>query len=46
MVVEDVPGRKTPEPFVAALQYQQREHMEESIDYAKKSLNLGVRWRV
>jgi sugar phosphate isomerase/epimerase len=45
MVVEDVPGRKAPEPFVAALQYQQREHMEESIDYAKKSLNLGVRWR-
>jgi sugar phosphate isomerase/epimerase len=46
MVVEDVSGRKTPEAFAAALQYQQREHMEESIDYAKKSLNLGVRWRV
>lgn len=45
MVIEDIPGRKTPEPFIAALRYQQREHMEESIDYAKKSLNLGVRWR-
>ena len=45
IVIEDIPGRKTPEPFVAALQYQQREHMEQSIDYAKKSLNLGVRWR-
>jgi hypothetical protein len=45
MVIEDIPGRKTPEPYVAALRYQQREHMEQSVDYAKKSLNLGLRWR-
>jgi len=45
MVIEDLPGRQTPEPFVAAVQYQQREHMERSVAYAKKSLDLGVRWR-
>lgn len=45
MVVEDLQGRQTPEPFVAAVQYQQREHMERSVGYAKKTLDLGVRWR-
>lgn len=45
MVIEDVAGRNTIEPFAAALQYQQREHMERSLDYAKKVLDLGVHWR-
>jgi sugar phosphate isomerase/epimerase len=45
MVIEDIPGRPTPEPFVAAIRYQQREHMERSVEYAKKVLDLGVRWR-
>ena len=45
MVIEDLPGRKTPEAFIPALQYQQREHMERSVEYAKKTLNLGRRWR-
>lgn len=45
MVLEDLPGRKTPEAFIPALQYQQREHMERSVEYAKKTLNLGRRWR-
>ncbi len=45
MVVEDLPGRVTPEPFVAAIQFQQRQHMERSVEYAKKTLNLGSRWR-
>ncbi len=45
MVIEDLPGRATPEPFVAAIQFQQREHMERSVEYAKKVLDLGVRWR-
>ena len=45
MVIEDLPGRKTPEAFVPAIQYQQREHMERSVEYAKKTLNLGQRWR-
>jgi len=45
MVVEDLPGRVTPEPFVAALQFQQKQHMERSVEYAEKTLNLGSRWR-
>jgi hypothetical protein len=45
MVIEDVPG-KTAEPLTAALTYQQREHMERGVEYAKKVLDLGVRWRV
>jgi 3-oxoisoapionate decarboxylase len=44
MVIEDVPG-KTPEPIAAALQYQQKEHMERGIEYGKKVLDLGVKWR-
>lgn len=45
MVIEDLPGRKTPEPFIAAIQYQQQEHMERSIRYAQQTLDLGERWR-
>jgi sugar phosphate isomerase/epimerase len=45
MVIEDVAGRSNIEPFAAALQYQQRDHMERSVDYGKKVLDLGVRWR-
>jgi sugar phosphate isomerase/epimerase len=44
MVIEDVPG-KTAAPLAAALQYQQREHMDRGIDYARKALDLGVKWR-
>ena len=42
MVIEDVPG-KTPPPIAAALQYQQRDHMERGVEYARKVLGLGVR---
>jgi sugar phosphate isomerase/epimerase len=45
MVIEDLPGRPIPEHFRAAIQFQQREHMERSVEYAKKVLDLGVRWR-
>lgn len=45
MVIEDLPGRTTPPAFAAAVQYQQREHMERSVEYAKKILGLGVRSR-
>ena len=45
MVIEDIPGRKTPEHLVPAIQFQQKEHMERSVEYAKKTLGLGVRWR-
>ena len=45
MVIEDVPGKTNKPEFQAALQYQQREHMERSVEYGKKALDLGVRWR-
>jgi 3-oxoisoapionate decarboxylase len=45
VVIEDIPGRQTPEAFLPAVQYQQREHMERSVEYAKKTLGLGIRWR-
>jgi sugar phosphate isomerase/epimerase len=44
MVIEDVPG-KTPEPLAAALAYQQKEHMERGVEYCKKVLDLGIKWR-
>lgn len=43
MVIEDVPGKKA-DAITAALEYQQREHMESGVDYAEKVLDLGVRW--
>lgn len=45
MVVEDVPGRAMPEPFAAAMQFQQRDHLERSVLYARNVLNLGRKWR-
>ena len=44
MVIEDVPG-KMPEEIAAALRFQQKEHMERGLDYARKVLDLGIRWR-
>ena len=44
MVIEDIPGTR-PEPISAALQFQQRDHMERGIEYARKVLDLGVKWR-
>ena len=41
MVIEDVAPVR-PE-FLSAIQVQQREHMERSIEYAKNNLDLGVR---
>lgn len=45
MVIEDIAGRATPEAYAAALQYQQKNHMERSVEYGKKALDLGIRWR-
>lgn len=45
MVIEDIPGRPVPEAFRAAIQHQQRDHVERGLEYAKKELNLGRRWR-
>jgi len=44
MVIEDVPGKPSP-AIAAALQFQQRDHMERGVEYARKALDLGVRWR-
>jgi sugar phosphate isomerase/epimerase len=45
MVIEDLPGRPTPDAFKSALEYQQKEHVERSVAYGRKTLGLGVRWR-
>jgi sugar phosphate isomerase/epimerase len=39
----DVPELR--EKYMEALKVQQLEHMERSLDYCRKSLDLGVRWR-
>ena len=44
MVVEDGVAEPLPE-FTAALREQQRLDLERSLEYAKKSLGVGVRWR-
>lgn len=41
MVVEDVPGESRPEAYTAALAYQQRQDVEQGLDYARKMLGLG-----
>jgi sugar phosphate isomerase/epimerase len=45
MVVEDLQGRQVPPHFVEAVQFQQREHLERSLRYARETLGLGRRWR-
>jgi 3-oxoisoapionate decarboxylase len=45
IVLEDLSGTHVADVFLPAIQYQQRNHMERSVEYGKKSLNLGVRWR-
>lgn len=45
MVIEDIAGRSNIEPYAAALQYQQKDHMERSVAYGKHTLDLGIRWR-
>lgn len=45
MVIEDIAGRTPPETYAAALQFQQKDHMERSVEYGKKQLDLGNRWR-
>jgi sugar phosphate isomerase/epimerase len=45
VVNEDLLGRRMPDYLVPAIQHQQMDHMERSLDYAKKSLDLGRRWR-
>ncbi len=45
MVIEDVGGRANIESYAAALRYQQKDHMERSVEYGKKALDLGLKWR-
>ncbi len=42
-VMEDVNGQR--EKYMEALKVQQLDHMERSLDYCRKGLDLGVRWR-
>jgi sugar phosphate isomerase/epimerase len=45
VVNEDLLGRRLPDHLIPAIQKQQLDHMERSLEYAKKSLDLGRRWR-
>jgi hypothetical protein len=42
--MEDVNGQR--EKYMDALKIQQMDHMARSLDYCRKSLDLGSRWRV
>jgi 3-oxoisoapionate decarboxylase len=44
MVVADVPGKQPPE-YTAALREQQRVDLEKGFEYARKVLDVGIRWR-
>lgn len=43
VVIEDLQGRPTPPHFAEAVKFQQREHMERSIAYARRELGLGLK---
>ncbi len=45
MVIEEVPGKPTTAEYESALKFQQKADMERSVEYAKKVLDLGVKWR-
>lgn len=42
-LLADVPGDR--DRFMDSLKVQQLDHMQRSLDYCRKSLDLGVRWR-
>ncbi len=44
MIIADVSG-KQPAEYAAALREQQRVDLERSVEYAKRTLGLGIRWR-
>ena len=39
----DVPEQR--ERYMDALKVQQMEHMQRSLEYCKRTLDLGIRWR-
>jgi sugar phosphate isomerase/epimerase len=45
VVNEDLLGRTMPDYLLPAIQHQQMDHMQRSLDYARESLDLGRRWR-
>ena len=45
MVIEDASSAKKLPEFQAALKEQQRVDLERSLDYARQSLGVGVKWR-
>lgn len=45
VVVEDLQGRAVPPHFQEAIRYQQKDHLERSLRYARETLGLGRRWR-
>ncbi len=44
MIIADVPGNK-PAEYQAALKEQQKVDLERSLEYAKKTLGVGINWR-
>ncbi|MCU1258826.1 MAG: Xylose isomerase domain protein barrel [Bryobacterales bacterium] len=45
MVVEEIPGKPATPEYESAIRFQQKADMERSVEYAKRVLDLGVRWR-
>ena len=44
MIIADVPGERPP-AYAEALKVQQRLDLERSLEYCRKSLDTGIRWR-
>jgi hypothetical protein len=45
MIVADAPGMNNIAEFRTALREQDRLNLDRSLDYARKTLDLGIRWR-
>ena len=45
VVTEDLYGKPVAPQFLSAVQYQQRDHVERGVAYARKTLGLGIRHR-
>ena len=44
MIIADVPGER-PLAYAEALKVQQKLDLERSLEYCRKSLDTGIRWR-
>ena len=44
MIIADVPGERPP-AFAEALKVQQKLDLERSLEYCRKTLDVGMRWR-